>query len=86
MIDMHMGQDDALHVGRANAERAKLRPRFLLRFEVEPHRKPEIGMPARQAPEAGGGPRIDEDHAVAMLDRIGGGRQPVRPFPVDQRR
>src|SRR5208337_1847335 len=85
VIDMHMGEDDALPVGRSDAERAKLRPGFLIRFDVEPHREPEIGMPAREAFEAGGGARIDKDHAGAMLDRISVDRQPVRPFRVDQR-
>ena len=60
--------------------------RFLFRFNEKPHRaRRESGCPAprRDSPTAEN--HIDQDHAVAMLDRVGEGRQPARPLAVDRR-
>ena len=54
VIDVQMSQDDAPDVVRADADRAQLRPRFLIRFDVEAHGVAEVGMPARQAFGGGG--------------------------------
>ena len=86
MVDMEMGEDDQLDVARRDPERAQLRSGFLLRLDVEFHRELEIGMPARQTLEAGVGAGVDQHDAVAMFDGEGVGRQPVRPFVVEDRR
>ena len=48
MIDMQVGQHDALDVSRANAQRLEPRAGFLLRLDVEANTEAEIGMPAWQ--------------------------------------
>jgi hypothetical protein len=80
---MQVGHNDAPDVDRANSERPELRPCFLLRLDVEAHSEAEIGMPAREAVEACGSARIDENDAVAMLDCVGQSRRPARPFFVE---
>jgi hypothetical protein len=76
MIDVHVRQNHPLDVCWADSDRLQLRPGLLIRLDVETHRKAEIRMPARKPLEARGGAGIDKNHAVAMLDRVGVGRQP----------
>jgi len=86
VVNVQMREHDPLDVARRNAERLELRRRLLLGLHVEPRREAKIGMPARQPHQARGRARIDENDPFRMLDRIGVGREPVQPFPVDQRR
>jgi hypothetical protein len=81
-----LGEDDQLDVARRDPERAQLRSGFLLRLDVEFHRKLEIGMPARQTLEAGVGAGVDQHNAVAMFDGEDVSRQPAGPFLVEDRR
>ena len=83
---MQVRQHDAPDVCRAEAHRPKLRAKFLFRLDVEADAQAKVRMPVRQALHGRGGAGIDQDHAVAMLDRVGDNRQPGRPFRVDQRR
>ncbi len=85
MVDMQMGQQNRLHVARADPKRLQPRPDFLLAVDVEAHGETKIRMPLRQAHEARVSAGVDNDDAVGMLDRIGVDRQPVRPFRVDER-
>jgi hypothetical protein len=86
VIDVHVRQHDGLDVARRDSERAELRTRLLLALDFEPHGMAEIGVPARQDVQARVRPGIDQDHSVAMFDREGVDRQPVRPIFVEQRR
>jgi len=94
VIDVQVGEHDALDVGGANADRSELRPGLLLRLDVEAHAQAEVRAPARQALQGRGRARIDQDDAVAMFDRvakvgsqadhsasINGARRRLRPWP-----
>ena len=77
VVDVQVGQHDRAHVIRPDAERAKLGADLLLAFDIEAHAGAEIRVPLRQRLEPDIGARIDQDDAVAMLDRVDIDRQPI---------
>ena len=71
MVDVHVGENDLPHIFPADPERREFWRGLLLGLDREPDREAEVGMPARQAHQAGGRARVDEQDLVPMLHGVG---------------
>jgi hypothetical protein len=82
-----VGHHDPADIAGLDAESFQLRADLLLRLDPFAERT-QAGMPAREvAPLGGAGvlARVDDDHALGVLDREGVDRKRLRPLAVDDR-
>jgi hypothetical protein len=86
VVGVQVGDDDAAHVTRREAEALELRPDLLLGPHPFADPEPEVGMPAWEVAAlggAGGLARVDEDEPFVVLDEPGMDGQRLGPVPVE---
>ena len=83
VIDVQVREDDAFDIEASDAQRAQLWTDFLFAFETKRDLPSMIGMqrPARFE-QMHARTRVDDDHALRMVDDPGIRRQPACPVPV----